>query len=182
MAARRETPSYELPGRAQTQRSRRQAGGSVVVFTRSILSVGRVLGWGYPNGHRGEPAPLEGSPPELLVDMGCNVFGGRRKIAERRKVVQVLMVQRIQDGVERLLDIAEIHQHTVAVQLIALIRDDHAVVVPVQLFAGAVVVEESVRAGDGFLDADLEHSALFYPTAQGHPLLPYGERHALLPY
>lgn len=104
----------------------------------------------------------------FIEDMPRDPFRAR-VVLEFGNAVEVGVVERDEDFSQRPLEKAEIHQHSAFAQRIAPGPDTYLVIVPMQVFALAVVMHEPVGRRETCFDSHFEHSwnlLLFACTVQ----------------
>src|SRR3984957_11344684 len=98
----------------------------------------------------------------LIVNVARDIFSGRIQHVERRKLVQIFMVQRPDHRLDYLLQMHEIVEQADGIDLLARQRHAHFVIVPVEVLAFAFIAAQIVRSGECFIHTDLVHA---YPSA-----------------
>ena len=98
----------------------------------------------------------------LVVNMPRDVFRRRVQRVERRKLIQVLVIERPDHFLDHALQVDEIVEQPVGVELLA--GEDHAhfVIVAVQILAFSLVIAQVVGRGKCFVNADFVHGLSFW--------------------
>ena len=100
----------------------------------------------------------------LVVKVAGEVFGGRVELGEGLEVVDHLVVEVVDDGLQQILQQLEVEQQAGLVEFGAGQRDQHTVVVAVGILALAVIVAQVVAGGEAGFYGDFKHAYASLPS------------------
>src|SRR5579875_217285 len=125
--------------------------------SRPIRSGG---GFRLPDGDAGNPGAIRRRRKlarSLIVDVTRQIFRRRIERIERRKLVEILVIKRSDDGPNHLLEIDEIVEQAGGIKFLAGKDDANLVIMAVEIFALALVIAQVVRGGKRLFDANFVH-------------------------
>ena len=91
------------------------------------------------------------------MDVLGHILRRRVEHIERRELVEPLVVQAVENGVDHALHFHKIHQQPDGIQLVALQGDLAAVIVAVHVLALPVIVSQGVAGGECLFDRHFKH-------------------------
>jgi hypothetical protein len=115
---------------------------------------------------------------QLVEEVSCLIFCRRLDVRERRKIVEVVVVELVGDFAQTTFYFDEVERDAGVIQLARAQRHLHDVTMPVQALALSVVVPQKVRAVIVRLDTDDVHpgpqlrsrAMLLTSTCGGHEI------------
>lgn len=97
-------------------------------------------------------------PGCFIVNVARDVLCRGIHLVERREIVQVFVVERANHALNDLLQMHKIVEQSGGIEFLTCQRDAHAIVVPVLVFALALVSAQVMARGKSFVNADLIHA------------------------